>query len=219
MKKYIALLSFLCLTTLAIAQNGYDKDKDSTLIQFSGLVMTDLDGQLTAIPYATVLVESESRGTYTNYKGFFSIVVHKGDKVRFSAIGFKTVHFTIPDTISGDRFYAAQFITDDTINLPETVIFPWPDRDHFKLEFLAMDVNEDLAERAKENLAKDRLEAIRENTKMDPNENADYYLRQQAQSYYSLGQTPPMNIFNPMAWSQFFKAWKDGKYKKKKKKK
>jgi len=218
MKKYMLLLSFLFCVVWVTGQNGFDKDKDSTIIQFSGMVVSDMGGQLQAIPYATVLIDNENRGTYTNYRGFFSIVVHKGDVVRFTAIGFKPVDFVVPDTITGDRFYAAQFITDDTINLPETVIFPWPDRDHFKLEFLAMDITEDLAERAKENLAKDRLEAIRKNTKMDPNDNADYYLRQQAQSYYSLGQTPPMNIFNPMAWSEFFKAWKDGKYKKKKKK-
>ncbi|MGB0863964.1 MAG: carboxypeptidase-like regulatory domain-containing protein [Saprospiraceae bacterium] len=217
MKKYFAFLIAFSLSVVAFSQNGIDLSNDSTLIQFSGMVITDANNQLIPVPYATVSVKSENRGTYTNYRGFFSLVVHRGDEVTFSAIGFSPTIFTIPDTIKGDRFYAAQLITDDTINLPETVIFPWPDRDHFKLEFLAMDVSEDLADRARENLAEKSLSLVRERTKMDANENADYYLRQEAQSYYSLGQTPPMNIFNPMAWAQFFKAWKEGEYKKKKK--
>jgi hypothetical protein len=217
MKKYFAFLIAFSLSVVAFSQNGVDPENDSTLIQFSGMVITDANNQLSPVPYATVAVESENRGTYTNYRGFFSIVVHRGDKVTFSAIGFRETVFVMPDTIKGTRFYAAQLITDDTINLPETVIFPWPDRDHFKLEFLAMDVSEDLADRARENLSEKSLSLVRERTKMDANENADYYLRQEAQSYYSLGQTPPMNIFNPMAWAQFFKAWKEGEYKKKKK--
>lgn len=214
MKKYFALAILISSAVIMTAQGGLDLENDTTLIQFSGMVITDANGQLVPVPYATVGIEKESRGTYTNYRGFFSLVVHRGDKVKFSAIGYKSTVFTIPDTIKGDRFYAAQLITDDTINLPETVIFPWPDRDHFKLEFLAMDVTEDLADRASENL-KTVAQRI-EGTKMDANENADYYLRQEAQSYYSLGQTPPMNIFNPFAWAQFFEAWKEGKFKKEK---
>lgn len=211
----IALL-FLALvgwSVLGTAQNGIDPDNDPTLVQFSGMVITDADGELMPVPYATVTVESENRGTYTNYRGFFSIVVHRGDRVQFSAIGYKPTVFEVPLDLEGDRFYAAQLITDDTINLPETVIFPWPDRDHFKLEFLAMDVTEDLADRARDNLSEKELANVRERTKMDAGENADFYLRQQSRSYYSLGQTPPMNIFNPMAWSQFFEAWKSGKFK------
>ena len=216
MKKYIALLSFLTIGILTFAQSGIDEenDDDSTLVQFSGMVLTDVGRQLQPVPYATIAVLGENRGTYSNYRGFFSIVVHKGDKVRFSSIGYKETTFVIPDTLKGSRYSVVQLITSDTINLPETVIFPWPDRDHFKLEFLAMDVSKDLEDRAKENLAEKRLEAIRKNTKMDAGENADYYLRQEAQSYYSIGQTPPMNIFNPMAWAQFFDAWKSGAFKK-----
>lgn len=217
MKKYFAFFIALTLSVVAFSQKSIAPENDSTLIQFSGMVITDANNQLIPVPYATISVAAENRGTYTNYRGFFSIVVHRGDKVTFSAIGFRPTVFTIPDTIRGARFYAAQLITDDTINLPETVIFPWPDRDHFKLEFLAMDISEDLADRARENLSEKSLSIVRERTKMDANENADYYLRQEAQSYYSLGQTPPMNIFNPMAWAQFFKAWKEGEYKKKKK--
>ncbi len=219
MKKYIATLSFVLIGLVLFGQNGVDTDKDTSLIQFSGMVITDDRGQLIPVPYVTVLVEDDNRGTYTNYRGFFSVIVHRGDKVTFSSIGYAETTFIVPDTITGNRFYAAQIITDDTVNISEIVIFPWPDRDHFKLEFLAMNVTEDLMARAKENLSEKTLAQVRKNTKMDANENADYLLREQAQGYYSLGQTPPMNIFNPMAWGKFFKAWKNGDFKKKKEKK
>jgi hypothetical protein len=203
-------LTFFSLATFAQASRDY---VDTTIIQFSGIILTDEGGQLVPIPFATVAIKGEGRGTYANYKGFFSLVARKGDKITFSAIGFSKQSFVIPDSIRGNRFSVVQLMSGDTINLPETVIFPWPNRDNFKQEFLAMDVTTDLAEKAKENLAESRLAAIRENTVMDGNENADYYLRQQSKSFYHIGQTPPMNIFNPMAWNEFFNAWKSGQFK------
>ena len=208
---FILLMSSIGLTSFGQVTKDY---VDTSIVQFSGMILAEDDGNLVPIPFATVSVEGEGRGTYANYKGFFSLVARKGDNIKFSAVGFRQQDFVIPDTIKSTRFSVVQLMTGDTINLPGIVIFPWPDRDHFKLEFLAMDVSQDLDERAKDNLAEKRLEAIRKNTKMDAAENADYYLRQEAQSYYSIGQAPPMNIFNPMAWAQFFQAWKSGEYKK-----
>jgi hypothetical protein len=57
---------------------------------------------------------------------------------------------------------------------------------------------------------------MRNSVPYDGRENADYYLRQQASSYYYIGQTPPMQIFSPIAWKEFFDAWKRGDFKKKK---
>lgn len=185
------------------------------LIQFSGLVLDGTDVNLVPIPYTNVLVKSEGRGTYSDFNGFFSIVVRKGDVVEFSAIGYKTFDLTIPDTLRDNRYSIVQLLTRDTINLPTAVIFPWPSREHFRLEFLAMDVNSELQARAARNLTADNLEQVRRATPYDGRENASYYLRQQANSYYYIGQTPPMNIFNPIAWKNFFDAWKRGDFKKK----
>ncbi len=212
------IISIFCLILFVVIKaNAQSKDYiDTTLVQFSGMILTDGGKNLVPVPFATVAVKGEGRGTYANYKGFFSIVVRKGDAIRFSAIGYQNKDFVIPDTVRGTRLSVVQLMTSDTINLPETVIFPWPDRDNFKVEFLAMDVTTDLAQKAQENFAEERLEAVRKNTIYDANENADYYLRQQAQSFYHIGQTPPMNIFNPMAWAKFFEAWQNGAFKSKK---
>ena len=214
MKQLFITISFIIISSTIFAQATKDY-YDTTIVQFSGIILTDIGGELIPVPFATVAIEDDGRGTYANYKGFFSLVARKGDKITFSAIGFRQKSFVIPDTINSNRFSMVQLLSGDTINLPETVIFPWPDRDNFKQEFLAMDVTTDLAEKAKENIAEERLAAARQNTKMDGRENADYYLRQQSKAFYHIGQMPPMNIFNPMAWNEFFNAWKNGQFKNK----
>jgi hypothetical protein len=188
--------------------------KSEKLVQFSGIVLDGSSSELLPVPYVNILVKDKNRGTYSDFNGFFSIVVEKGDLIEFSAVGYATVQFTIPDTLQDNRYSMVQLMTQDTINLPETVVFPWPSREHFKLEFLAMDVTSEMQERAMKNLANETLERMRSEVALDGNEQADYYLRQQARSYYHIGQTPPMNIFNPLAWKQFFDAWKSGKFKK-----
>jgi len=214
-KQLSAIFLLMAMCGVAKAQTN----TDTQLIQFSGLLITEEGGRLVPVPYATVHLPQKGRGTYTDYRGFFTVVVEKGDKVRFNCIGFTTVTITIPDTLTQDRYSIVQMISQDTINLPETVIFPWPSKDHFKIEFLKMDVTPELQRLATKNLANDYLTEARKNPDIVPyggRESANFYLRQQSREYVYLGQTPPMNIFSPLAWGQFFKAWKDGAYKKKK---
>jgi hypothetical protein len=201
---------FISLSTWSWAQQNDEKQ----LVQFSGLILDGSSEQLYPVPYTNILVKDKNRGTYSDLKGFFSIVVEKGDIIIFSAIGYKTIEYKIPRDLNDDRYSIVQLMTQDVINLPETVIFPWPSRDHFKLEFLAMDVTPELQERAAENLANDVLRRMRKDVSVDGNENADYYMRQQAREYYYIGQQPPMNIFNPVAWKKFFDSWKNGDFKK-----
>ena len=186
------------------------------LIQFSGLVLDGTTDELLPIPYTSVGVEREGRGTYSDFNGFFSIVVRPLDTIRFSAVGYEPVEFVIPDTLTDDRYSVVQLMTQDIYNLPETVIFPWPSREHFKLEFLAMDVSSQMQERALANVAEDMMARARNDVRADGRETGSYYLRQQARQYYHIGQTPPMNIFNPIAWKQFVDTWKSGGFKKKK---
>jgi len=196
-------------SAVAHAQSG------EQLVQFSGMVLDGTTEQLFPVPYAGVLVKNKNRGTYSDLRGFFSIVVEKGDVIVFSAVGYETVEYTVPYNLEDDRYSMVQLMTQDDINLPEVVIFPWPDRDHFKLEFLAMDVTPELQRRATENLAQESLRRASAGVKADGQENANFYLRQQASANYYIGQQPPMNIFNPVAWGKFFKAWKNGDFKKK----
>lgn len=192
-------------------------EKEKHLVQFSGLVVTEERGQMVPVPYANIFIPQRKTGTTANYQGFFSIVVERGESINFTALGFRKSTFTIPQSLSEDRYSLVKIMSRDTILLDEAIIFPWPSRDHFKTEFLAMNVTDELQKRAMENLAAETLEKVREVTPFDGRETGSMYLRQQAKNYYYYGQTPPMNIFNPVSWQQFFKSWKDGDYKKKKK--
>ena len=209
---FLALI-FCLFATWAQAQVSNDEN----LIQFSGMVLDGSTEQLFPVPYTNILVKSKGRGTYSDFQGFFSIVVAKGDTIVFSAVGYKTVEFEIPSELEEDRYSLVQLMTQDAINLPETVVFPWPSREHFKLEFLAMDVSMEMQERATRNLANETLDRMRNEVQKDGRENANYYLRQQSRDYYHIGQQAPMNIFNPIAWKKFFDSWKSGDFKKKKK--
>lgn len=202
---------FLCL----LGSLSLFAQEKNNLVQFSGMVLDGTDDELYPVPYTNILVKDKGRGTYSDLRGFFSIVVEKGDVIVFSAIGYKTVEYTIPKDLEENRYSIVQLMTQDAINLPETVVFPWPSREHFKLEFLAMDVTPELQTRAQENLANDALRRMRNEVTSDGRENADFYLRQQSRDFYHIGQQPPMNIFNPIAWKRFFDSWKAGDFKKK----
>ncbi len=208
---FIVLLSLLVFTHLSA------QTEDNNLVQFSGMILDGTTSELIPVPYTNILIKAKGRGTYSDFTGFFSIVVEKGDVIEFSAVGYKTVEYTIPVELKDNRYSLVQLMTQDTLNLPETIVFPWPSKEHFKLEFLAMDVTSEMQQRALRNVANETLERMRSTVSSDGGEHANYYLRQQARSYYYIGQQPPMNIFNPFAWKQFFDAWQAGDYKKKKK--
>ncbi|MCI4650210.1 carboxypeptidase-like regulatory domain-containing protein [Phaeodactylibacter sp.] len=208
-------IRFSILFLFLLGALSLNAQQNKNLVQFSGMVLDGTDDQLFPVPYTNILVKDKGRGTYSDLRGFFSIVVEKGDIIVFSAIGYKTVEYQIPEDLDEDRYSIVQLMTQDAINLPETVVFPWPSREHFKLEFLAMDVTPELQARAQENLANDALRRMRNEVVPDGRENADFYLRQQSRDFYHIGQQPPMNIFNPIAWKRFFDSWKAGDFKKK----
>ena len=183
------------------------------VLQLSGLVLTS--DSLMGLPYATVLIKGTGRGTVTDYQGFFSMVVAKGDVIEFSSIGHRTNSFIVPDTLWLDRYSVIELLTRDTFYLPETQIFPWPTKDQFKQAFLSINIPDDDYERAKRNLDRERMKELGMAMKMDGKENADYYFRNESYKYYYYGQVPPMNIFNPLAWAKFIEAWKNGDFKRK----
>ncbi len=218
MKRNLLALFLMLFTLLGTLSAQVEEESSEPLIQFSGMVLDGATAQLYPVPYTNILVKGEGRGTYSDFNGFFSLVVRQNDTIIFSAIGYKDVAVNIPDSLTDTRYSLVQLMSQDTINLPETVVFPWPSREHFRLEFLAMDVSKEMQDRAMENLAEESLEKGREIVMLDANEHADMYLRQQSRNNYYIGQTPPMNIFNPIAWKQFFDAWKRGDFKSKDKK-
>ncbi|GAA5220889.1 carboxypeptidase-like regulatory domain-containing protein [Membranihabitans marinus] len=209
----IALMTILTISTVN-AQTEKDTEK---LVQFSGIVVgLDQNDTISPIPFANIYLPGTGRGTYSNLDGFFSIVAKKGQTIEFSAVGFQKQVYVIPDTLTTDRYSIVQMLSQDSIILPQATIYPWPSKEHFKEEFLALEVpNQELEYIADENLSEERLIALRKSLPRSGGETSAFYLQQQAKTYYYIGQTPPQNIFSPLAWAKFIKSIKDGDFKKK----
>lgn len=209
------------ITLMLTAYLGHSQiTQQDSIIQFSGLVVAEgVDGEAVILPYTNIGILGTSRGTSSDSEGYFSLVAKKGETVRFTRIGFKDVDYIIPDSLTQTLYFYIQIMSEDDNILPEAVIFPWPDREFFKYEFLAIDISDDLREKADENVASEVLEKLRYSVPADGAEATSIVLKENARNFQYVGQTKPQNIFNPLAWKQFIDAWKRGDFKKKKKKK
>lgn len=210
---FFIVLAFGSVTTIA---QSYDADK---VVQFSGVVVVEDDNrEVVPLPYATVGVIGTSRGTVTELDGFFSLVVLEGEEIEFRTLGFKSQRITIPDSVN--TYYSVVIeLERESTELPLIEILPIPSREHFKIEFLAMDVDDVLQDRARANLEGELMANMIRDLPVDGGEASRYELKQQAASYYSYGQFKPQKILDAFAWKKFIQAWKNGDFKKKKKKK
>jgi len=215
-------MRFLILTSIfffTICQFGklYAQVSEDELVQFSGIVVSA--DSINPVPFANIIIKNTWRGTIADYYGYFSFVARINDTIIFSSVGYKKGQFVIPDTIKSDRYSLIQVMTNDTVLLSQTVIYPWPSREEFKEAFLNFDVPDDDYERANHNLNQAELREMAANYPMDGSMNYKYSMQLHQDKLYYIGQTQPITILNPFAWAQFIKAWKEGKFKRKDKNK
>lgn len=210
--KFVFKIFFLNIILL-ITNGLYAQERIRKPIQFSGVVVTS--DSLRPIPFTNIAIKNTHRGTTADFNGFFSFVALEGEEIIFSAIGYKKVHFIIPDTLTKDRYSLIQALTNDTIMLSETVIHPWPSKEQFKKAFVNLRVPDDDYEIAMRNLALEELKYLIRDYKMDGSMNYKNYMEQQTNKLYYAGQLPPNNLLNPFAWAKFIKAWQNGDFKRK----
>lgn len=194
----------------------YAQRNQEDLIQFSGLVLTS--DSLKAIPFCVISRGSHGVVGYSDISGYFSFVAEKGDTIYFWHVEYESSFARIPDTVRGNRYYMVKLLTQDTINLPVMVIRPFPTRAAFDHVFVHRDIPDDELERARKNLEAEELKEQMRLKQADARQSYQALMQQRANLLYYQGQAPPMNIMSPLAWSQFFEAWKRGDFKRKKKK-
>ncbi|MCP9753273.1 carboxypeptidase-like regulatory domain-containing protein [Ferruginibacter sp. HRS2-29] len=212
MKKFLRYIIILSFFTPVAAKAQFESFKDS-VVQLYGVVMTS--DSLVGIPSVSVMVKGQNRGTITNDKGVFSIVVLKGDKVQFSSVGYKPIEVNIPGNLEGNQHSLIQLMTTDTVFLPATIIKPRPTKAQFERDFLNTKVPDDEITIARNNTNAATRRMLMATLPSDGREASNQYLRQNATKLSYAGQVAPMNIFNPFAWNEFIKAWKRGDFKKK----
>jgi hypothetical protein len=208
--RYLLILAFFAPIKL-FAQ--FEQVQDS-VVQLYGVVMTA--DSLRAIPSVSVVVKNTHRGTMTNDQGVFSIVVLKGDQIEFTSVGFKPQTITIPTKVESNQYSVIQLLVTDTAYLPATILKPRPTRAQFERDFVNTRFPDDKYEIARQNTEEAKRRILMSSLPADGREATSNVFRQNANRYYYAGQTPPMNILNPFAWSEFIKAWKRGDFKNKK---
>lgn len=206
----IILIGLILFPSISSAQDD-PKDDETSLIQFSGLVMTA--DSLMTIPYVNIFSKTSRRGSFSDLNGYFNFVAEKGDTIMFTCIGYKSSHYIIPDTLSSNRYSMVKLLTSDTVYLDEAVVRALPLRDMFDYVFVHAEIPDDDMERARKNMERQKMKEAREEMRPDGQEAGKYYLAREAEKYYYAGQVPPNNLLNPFAWAQFFEAWKRGDFK------
>jgi len=209
---FIFLLVFICSQLTITAQRKLPPiNPKRELVQFSGVVVEG--DSLRPVPYTSIIVKRSSRGTVSDYFGYFSFVAQEQDTIEFSAIGFNNAVFVIPDTLTNNKYSLIQVMRSDTIHLKETVIYAWPTKEQFKAAFLKLNLPEDDLVRAGKNMARADVKERMMGMAMDASMNYKYTQQQYQSKLYYAGQLPPNNLLNPIAWAKFIKAWQNGDFK------
>mgnify|MGYP000962903257 CR=1 FL=1 len=184
--------------------------KDGDLVQFSGRLLSENSKPL---PFAHILVMNNYRGTITDREGKFSFVTQVNDTIMFSTLGFKRKYLVIPDTLTEPFLSIDIRLRQDTIMLEEVRIYPWKSYEEFKQAFVNLDLPDDDMDNARRNIALLRTQIIMDET---PNSRANFnkILEDQYRQTFTQGMYPTYQIFNIMAWADFFEALKRGDFKK-----
>ncbi len=213
MRRIVPIFFIFCFIKPLHSKAQFETFKDS-VVQLYGIVMTA--DSLKGLESVSVVVKGQNRGTVTNEKGVFSIVVLKGDEIEFSSIGYKTQKVSIPKQLEGNQQSVIQLMVNDTVYLPATIIKQRPSRAQFERDFLNNPVPDDYITVARKNNDIATRRILLANMPLDGREASNQFLKQASTKAYYAGQVAPQNIFNPFAWAEFIKAWKRGDFKKKK---
>lgn len=207
------LRALFVLVLLLSGSQLFAQTPEDDLVQFSGMIVAS--DSLEAVPYVNIKIKGLNRGTTSDFYGFFSLVARKGDVIQFSAVGFKKGEYLIPDTLRSNRYSLVHIMTNDTILLKETVIYPWPTKEQFRHAFVWNKIPDDDLTIAQRNLDKMEMRERARMMPMDGSMNYRNYMDNQVSKLYYRGQAQPITVFNPFAWAEFIKAWKRGDFKRK----
>ena len=140
MTRTLPSLTCLMLFGLVLGLEGRAQDTSPTqptgVVQVSGLVVTG--DSLSPLPYCTVFRARDRRGTMTDVRGFFSLPALEGDTFEFSSVGYVTQQAVIPGGSEMGRINLVQPMGRDTVNMTDAFVYPWPTKERFKNEFLAL---------------------------------------------------------------------------------
>lgn len=205
MKRFTGILFFVLLATItAFAQKA-----DKPLVQFTGVVY-NADSAKVIVPYVNITnVSSHNQLFISNYKGYFSFVVHEQDTLKFTCVGYQPETIVIP--ANGGKSYTVQVqLKPQTIHLPMVRVFPWATTDEFRKDFLTMKVADDDLENARKNLSRSSLSAANNVLARDAQEVQSFNAQQMHMNLVNSHSLTPNPLLNPIAWGTLIKQIADG---------
>ncbi len=204
-------LAFVVAFTLWMGLSASSQTDSLTaqVVQISGLVVTG--DSLSPLPYCTVFRSRDRRGTMTDARGFFSLPALTGDTLEFSSVGYVSQQAVIPEGGELARVNLVQPMGRDTVAMEDAFVYPWPSRERFRQDFLALGLPNQGLDPAWDSPMDpidvyDRLSEVGR----DGQSTSSEVLAAQAQQAGYAGQAPPVNLLNPVAWAQFLQALKSG---------
>lgn len=205
---------FLVISLILFGSKGFGQTdvpaKDSVqFIQLTGIVITD---SLYRVPFAKVGDISTKRGTFADFYGYFALVVHPGDTIQFSSLGYKNKTYIVPDSTDLKEISLVQLMTADTIMMDPVDVYPWPSRELFATAFVNMDLPDDELKLAQQRLSPQEMAFVGALLVADGGQAYSASRVQQYQQNYTRGQGPVNNFLNPAAWSDFLKGIGTGRY-------
>lgn len=204
-KKLCLLLFVFCaaISSTTIAQ-------DKKLIQFSGIVIHA--DSLEPLPFVNIInVSRNYRGTYTDMRGFFSLVVTVGDTIHISCLGYKKQELIIPENLAGNTLSAIFKLKMEAIDLPMIYIFPYATIEQFKQAFIKLRLPDDDLMIAKRNLDDKLMMALSSAMTWDGAQNTKYYFQQQSEKLYWRGQDRYNPLLDVVKINQFMQLLNQGK--------
>jgi len=204
----ISLFLSIAFTNSVVAQKTGVTNDSLQYVQLTGIVVND---SLQRLPFTAVYDKTTSRGVICDYFGYFALVVHPGDTIQFSFIGFKKKSFIVPNTDKGSNDLSiVTLLESDTIMSDPVNVYPWPSREQFADAFINLEIDNDAINRAKERMSPQEMAFVYGVMGTDANlaykAQSQHYLNQ----VYYRGQQAPNNLFNPVSWGNFLKSLNNG---------
>ncbi len=209
MKKLLIIFLFALSSTGYGQTTSQPKDDSLLFIQLTGIIITD---SLYRVPFARVGDMTTMRGTIADYYGYFALVVHPGDTIQFSSLGYEKKTYVVPDSTKSKSISLVQLMTADTIVMDPVDVYPWPSREQFADAFVNMDIPDDDLKRAQKRLSPQEMAFVGALLTADASTSYSNYRVQQQQEFYTRGQSPVNNLLNPAAWSEFIQGIGTGRY-------
>ena len=215
MKNLLKSVTFFLVTLLlGSGQQAHTQTEEKTnIIHLTGRTLTD---SLQPVPYVHIIMVNKKLATASDLKGNYTFPAEVNDTILFRAVGFKYFKLIVRDTFPIRYPYIPIIMEQDTIQIRESVIRAWQGSyERFKQAVLTYKLPVTELDRAEKNLAMMDLKALLINAPPSPTMAFRNTMKVYNDRLYWAGQLPPVNITNPLAWSQFFKALKNGDFKKK----